>query len=99
MPFYLPPIYLAVNYLYTISQHSSCWNKTIQNIPSLNFLNGQLLPNLDKITYGLYVCISWGITCLQLTQRLGINTSLWQVLFLESAIILFLSIIISSGKL
>lgn len=56
----------------------------------------KLATRLGLVTYGLY-CIHFNIISLTvgLTKKLGMNTELWQVLFLETAISLFVTIGVS----
>lgn len=54
------------------------------------------ISNLGKITYGLYCLHFLGILItLKITNKLLFNTELWQVMFLETVVALFLSIFIA----
>lgn len=61
------------------------------------FSNFKMVSNLGKITYGLYCLHFIGIlTSTTLTKKLGMNTQLWEVLLLDTAIALAITIVIST---
>lgn len=81
---------IAIIFLFVILEQNFSKNSLFK------FSKQKVFSKLGKITYGLYCLHFIGILIsLQITSYLGLNNKLWQVVFLETALAFFISVLIS----